>query len=225
VRETMKLFFQQMQQQSTFLHNLQNWPPLWEEDKWSPCCPTNSNKEFVVSRRTQWSFAFPTICNKKSVVNQRMPLSEFFQQIATRNPLWAEEHNGACFSNCNKRTWALYSFTIVCGSLGVCKSKCPLHYLFMSQVQQASFGSRDPNAKIWGTPSREFNKILAFHCWNGHDFQIILSTKCKICAWSLKEQKRALWKWRNPLPNEFWKWKLGNFCGLGTFSKHLMSIP
>jgi hypothetical protein len=150
-----------------------------------------------------------------------------FQQFATRNPLWTKEHHWVSFSNklqqeihceqntmelafptiCNKRAWALDSFTIVPGSLCVCKSKCTLHYLFMSWLQQASFGSRDPNTKIWGTPRREFNKILAFPC-----FQVILSTKCKtesvLAAW---RNKRGHVKMEEFIPKWVLEVEIGKF--------------
>ncbi len=97
-------------------------------------------------------------------------------------------------TNGNKRAWALDSFTIVPGSLGVSKSKCRLHYLFMSQVQQA-LEAEIQMLKFEEHQGESSTKFLHSHCWNakllGLSDNSVNQMKNRICACSLEEQKRA----------------------------------
>ncbi len=187
-------------------------------------------------------WVFPTNCNKKSIVSRGTQWSLLFQQIATRNPLWAEEHNGACFSNklqqeihceqkntmelafptnCNKRAWALDSFTIVPGSLGV-----------QEQVHTSlSIHEMGPASWLWnqmlkfeehqGESSTKFlHSIPGMPCiW---DFQIILSTKCKtesvLAAWRNKrghvKMEEFIAKW--VLEVEIGKFLWARYCSQNT---------
>ncbi len=179
-----------------------------------------------MSRRTQWSFAFPTIRNKKSIVNQRTPLCEFFQQIATRNLLWAEDHNGAYFSNkLQQESMSSGQFHYCSVALQVCarvsadltiyswagSSKLALEV----QIQMLKFEEHQGESS-----TKSLHSIAGMPSFR--DFQIILSTKWKtesaLAAWRNKrghvKMEEFIAKW--VLEVEIGKFLWASYCSQNT---------